>query len=156
MLTPLELRNGVYVRLRGPVDLQDGDYILIGKQVLRYELLTDTERDLHAAVEHGVVLFGTPVRPPWARLRQITPAAITRDMYHLTKPRWSSAARAATSFFRKTSSCRDDTRKSSLRAGRGRLEDLGSSNGSFIRLRGPQGFLPAISFDWEMSSCGSR
>ena len=26
----------------------------------------------------------------------------------------------------------------SLRAGRGRLEDLGSSNGSFIRLRGPQ------------------
>src|SRR5206468_5533189 len=29
VLTPLENRNGVYVRLRGPVDLQEGDHILL-------------------------------------------------------------------------------------------------------------------------------
>ncbi len=86
VLTPLESRNGIYVRLRGPIDLQDGDYLLVGKQVLRFELLTDAERNLRPALEHGVVVFGTPVRPPWARLRQITPAAVTRDVFHLTRP----------------------------------------------------------------------
>ena len=33
-----------------------------------------------------MVLFGTPVRPPWARLRQMTAAGIGRDIYHLTRP----------------------------------------------------------------------
>ena len=86
VLTPLESRNGIYVRLRGAVDLQDGDHLLVGKQVLRFELLTDAERSLRPALEHGVVVFGTPVRPPWARLRQVTPAAVTRDVFHLTRP----------------------------------------------------------------------
>ena len=34
VLTPLETRNGVYVRLRGPVDLQDGDYTTVAGLVL--------------------------------------------------------------------------------------------------------------------------
>ena len=86
VLTPLETRNGVYVRLRGPVDLQDGDYVLMGKQVLRFELVSEPERNVRPALEHGVVVFGTPVRPPWARLRQITPAGVGRDIFHLTRP----------------------------------------------------------------------
>ena len=45
VLTPLEARNGVYVRLRGAVDLQDGDHLLIGKQVLRFELVSEPERN---------------------------------------------------------------------------------------------------------------
>src|SRR5678816_1312139 len=84
VMTPLEARNGIYVRLRGAVDLHDGDYILLGKQVLMFELVAEPERNVRPAIEHGVVVFGTPVRPPWARLRQITPAAVTRDIYHLT------------------------------------------------------------------------
>ena len=44
VLSPLELRNGVYLRLRGAVDLNDGDHFLIGKQVLRYEILAEAER----------------------------------------------------------------------------------------------------------------
>ena len=66
--------------------MQDGDHLLVGKQVLRFELFTDAERNLRPALEHGVVVFGTPVRPPWARLRQVTPAAVSRDIFHLTRP----------------------------------------------------------------------
>jgi hypothetical protein len=63
VLTPLENRNGIYVRLRGSVDLQDGDHLLLGKQVLRFELVPEADRNARPAVEHGVILFGTPARP---------------------------------------------------------------------------------------------
>jgi len=137
VLTPLETRNGVYVRLRGSVDLQDGDQILIGKQVLRFELLTDVERNLRPAVEHGVVVFGTPVRPPWARIRQITPAAVTRDVFHLTRPEVIMGRETGDVVFSDDEFMSRRHVQISFRNGRGHLEDLGSSNGTFLRLRGP-------------------
>ena len=63
VMTPLEARNGIYVRLRGAVDLHDGDYVLLGKQVLMFELVAESERNVRPAIEHGVVVFGTPVPP---------------------------------------------------------------------------------------------
>ena len=139
VLTPLETRNGVYVRLRGSVDLQDGDHILIGKQVLRFELLTDVERNLRPAVEHGVVVFGTPVRPPWARIRQITPAAVTRDVFHLTRPEVIMGRETGDVVFSDDEFMSRRHVQVAFRNGRGHLEDLGSSNGTFLRLRGPHG-----------------
>ncbi len=139
VLTPLEGRNGVYVRLRGPVDLQDGDYLLVGKQVLKFELLTDAERNLRPALEHGVVVFGTPVRPPWARLRQITPAAVTRDVFHLTRPDLVLGRETADLVFSDDEFMSRRHAQISFRNGRGHVEDLGSSNGTFLRLRGPHG-----------------
>ena len=139
VLTPLESPNGVYVRLRGPIDLQDGDHILVGKQVLRFELLTDAERSLRPALEHGVVVFGTPVRPPWARLRQVTPAAISRDIFHLTRPDVALGRETADLVFSDDEFMSRRHAQISFRNGRGHLEDLGSSNGTFLRLRGPHG-----------------
>jgi pSer/pThr/pTyr-binding forkhead associated (FHA) protein len=139
VLTPLESRNGVYVRLRGSVDLQDGDHVLVGKQVLRFELLTDIERNLRPAVEHGVVVFGTPVRPPWARIRQITPAAVTRDVFHLTRPEVIIGRETGDVVFSDDEFMSRRHAQIAFRNGRGHLEDLGSSNGTFLRLRGPHG-----------------
>ena len=141
VMTPLESRNGIYVRLRGPIDLQDGDHLLVGKQVLRFELLTDAERSLRPALEHGVVVFGTPVRPPWARLRQITQAAITRDVFHLTRPDVVLGRETADLVFSDDEFMSRRHAQISFRNGRGHLEDLGSSNGTFLRLRGPHGLI---------------
>jgi pSer/pThr/pTyr-binding forkhead associated (FHA) protein len=137
VLTPLEARNGVYIRLRGSTDLQDGDQLLVGKQVLRFELLTEAERNLRPAVEHGVVVFGTPVRPPWARLRQVTPAAITRDVFHLTRPDVVLGRETGDVVFSDDEFMSRRHAQIAFRNGRGHLEDLGSSNGTFVRLRGP-------------------
>ena len=139
VLTPLETRNGVYVRLRGPVDLQDGDYLLMGKQVLRYETVTEPERNVRPALEHGVVVFGTPVRPPWARLRQITPAGVGRDVFHLTRPDMVLGREIGDIIFSEDEFMSRRHAQVSYRNGRGHLEDLGSSNGTFLRLRGPHG-----------------
>jgi pSer/pThr/pTyr-binding forkhead associated (FHA) protein len=139
VLTPLETRNGVYVRLRGPVDLQDGDYLLMGKQVLRFETVSEPERNVRPALEHGVVVFGTPVRPPWARLRQITPAGVGRDVFHLTRPDMVLGREIGDIIFSEDEFMSRRHAQVSYRSGRGHLEDLGSSNGTFLRLRGPHG-----------------
>ena len=139
VLTPLEGRNGVYVRLRGPVDLQDGDYLLMGKQVLRFETVSEPERNVRPALEHGVVVFGTPVRPPWARLRQITPAGVGRDVFHLARPDMVLGREIGDIIFSEDEFMSRRHAQVSYRNGRGHLEDLGSSNGTFLRLRGPHG-----------------
>ena len=139
VLSPLETRNGVYVRLRGPIDLQDGDYLLMGKQVLRFELVSEPERNVRPALEHGVVVFGTPVRPPWARLRQITPAGVGRDIFHLARPDMVLGREIGDIIFSEDEFMSRRHAQVSYRNGRGHLEDLGSSNGTFLRLRGPHG-----------------
>jgi pSer/pThr/pTyr-binding forkhead associated (FHA) protein len=139
VLTPLETRNGVYVRLRGPVDLQDGDYLLMGMQVLTYEIVSEPERNVRPALEHGVVVFGTPVRPPWARLRQITPAGVGRDIFHLARPDMVLGREIGDIIFSEDEFMSRRHAQVSYRNGRGHLEDLGSSNGTFLRLRGPHG-----------------
>ncbi len=138
VLSPLELRNGVYLRVRAAVEVNDGDYFLIGKEVLRYEIVSEAERNIHAAVEHGVALFGTPTRPAWGRLRQITPSGVTRDMHHLSRSEVVLGREQGDIVFSEDEFMSRRHAQLSLRGGRGRLEDLGSSNGTFIRLRGPQ------------------
>jgi pSer/pThr/pTyr-binding forkhead associated (FHA) protein len=139
VLTPLEARNGVYVRLRGAVDLQDGDYVLMGKQVLKFEIVSEPERNVRPALEHGVVVFGTPVRPPWARLKQVTPAGVGRDIFHLTRPDIVLGREIGDIIFSEDEFMSRRHAQISYRNGRGHIEDLGSSNGTFLRLRGPHG-----------------
>ena len=136
VITPLENRNGVYIRITGPVELQDGHYILVGKQVLRFEAVPDAEKTLRPAVEHGMVLFGTPLRSPWGRLRQITAAGTARDVYHLTRSDLIIGREQGDIVFS------DDefmSRRHALlqfRGNRALISDQGSSNGTYVRLTG--------------------
>jgi hypothetical protein len=141
VMSPLEPRNGIYVRLRGPVDLSDGDYLLLGKQVLAFELVAEIERAARPAVEHGVVVFGTPVRAAWARLRQVTPAGTGRDVYHLTRPETVMGRETGDIVFSDDEFMSRRHAQIVYRNGKGVLEDLGSSNGTFLRLRGPHGLV---------------
>jgi pSer/pThr/pTyr-binding forkhead associated (FHA) protein len=142
VIVPLETRNGVYVRIRQAVDLLDGDQFLIGKQVLKFELLPDVERALRPAVEHGVILFGTPLKAPWGRLRQLTAAGTVRDVYHLSRSDLAIGREQGDVVFS------DDefmSRRHALlqfRGGKVSLADAGSSNGTYVRLRAPHALIP--------------
>jgi len=82
-LRDLESLNGVYRRLRKPAALRDGDLVLLGLEVLQFNVVDHAERGLGHAVENGVLLFGSPATPRRARLSQRTVEGITRDVYHL-------------------------------------------------------------------------
>jgi pSer/pThr/pTyr-binding forkhead associated (FHA) protein len=142
LLVPLEPRNGIYVRVREPVEVFDGDQVLIGKQVLRFEMLSDAEKTLRPAVEHGIVLFGTPVKAPWGRLRQITAAGTSRDIYHLTRGDVTMGREQGDIVFSDDEFLSRRHAQLQFKAGRVTLQDLGSSNGTYVRLRGQHALSP--------------
>lgn len=142
MITPLDTRNGVYLRLRAVVELGDGDHILVGRQVLRFEVLADHERRPHPAVENGVVLFGTPTSPAWGRLRQMTASGLGRDVVHLSRPKVILGREQSNLVFLDDEFLSRRHAELSLRNDRPILTDLGSSNGTYLRLRTPHVLVP--------------
>ncbi|MCS6898455.1 MAG: FHA domain-containing protein [Myxococcales bacterium] len=133
--------NGIYLKLQGKRPLADGDLILLGQQVLRFEVVMEAEQALRPALQHGVALFGTPQTPRFARLCQRTVEGITRDVYYLYRSEVSMGRETADIVFA------DDPflsrRHAVLRIQSGiegarsfTLEDAGSSNGTFVAIRG--------------------
>jgi pSer/pThr/pTyr-binding forkhead associated (FHA) protein len=135
VLVPLELRNGIYLKISTPTPLASGDYLLVGKQVLLFEEIPEVERSLTPGIEQGVVLFGTPTRPPWGRLRQMTAAGTARDVYHLTRTEMVLGREQGDIVFSGDEFMSRRHAAIRLKAGLFELEDLESSNGTFIRLR---------------------
>ena len=130
--------NGVYFRIREPHLLVDGDLLLLGEEVLRFEAAMDAELSLGPAVQHGTHVFGSPALPRPARLVQRTVEGVARDVYHLH--------RLETKIGRETGDIvfTDDPYmsrshaliKRSTTLGPMTLVDLNSSNGSFVAVRG--------------------
>ena len=137
-LRDLRSVNGVFVRLRRAHVLTHGSMILLGQQVLRFELLEQDELPLGPARADGCLVFGTPEVPTYARLVQYTTEGVGRDVHYLyrdetvlgretgdivfTDDPFLSRRHAVVSF--------DRNQK------RVTLEDQGSSNGTCARLRG--------------------
>jgi pSer/pThr/pTyr-binding forkhead associated (FHA) protein len=166
-LRDLGSTNGVFLRLaagrdinrgRGPevsVPLTDQDLILVGQQVLRFDVIREGETGLGAASEHGTLLFGSPAAPRYARLSQRTVEGVTRDVYYLRKmetvlgresgdvvftedPFLSRRHAAIRALGRDGAPVPPPTPSARPEIGTGgsfALVDLGSSNGTFLRVR---------------------
>ena len=134
----LDSLNGVYVRLRGPETLQDGDLVLIGLEVLRFEVVTGAEKGLGAALEKGTRVFGSPAAPRHARLAQRTVEGVTRDVVYLTRDELTIGRESGDLVFTADPfmSRRHAVIKRNGSDGTFELRDLGSSNGSYLGIRG--------------------
>jgi len=141
-LIALERRNGVYRQIREPTELVDGDRILLGKQVLHLEAISEAQRSLTPVSEDGVVLFGTPVAPPWARLRQLTAEGTARDVYHLVCPSMIVGRETGDLVFTQDEFMSRSHARISKTGDAMKLEDLNSSNGTFVRIRHEQSLRP--------------
>jgi len=118
--------------------LRDQDLILIGQQVIRFEVVKDAEEGLGPAVEHGTMVFGTPAGPRYARLCQRTVEGVTRDVYHVRKAETVLGRESGDIVFtedpflsRRHAAIRADASKRTFW-----LVDFGSSNGTFLQIRG--------------------
>jgi len=137
-LRDLDSVNGIYVRLREPVEVRDRDVVLIGQQVLRFELLGEGELPLGPATQKGVLVFGTPEAARFARFVQYTTEGVGRDVHYLFRDETVVGRENGDIVF--TDDPFLSRRHAALRvdhaAGRFTLHDLGSSNGTAIRIRG--------------------
>jgi hypothetical protein len=137
-VVPIDMLNGVYRRIRAAHMIPGGTQLLIGREVLRFELIEEEEREVVSLLRHGVAMFGSPPRKPWGRLIQLLANGSWRDVRHLHGSEVILGREEGDIVFR------DDEflsrRHVALRWQNGQcvLEDLKSSNGTFIRLRGPQ------------------
>jgi pSer/pThr/pTyr-binding forkhead associated (FHA) protein len=135
-ITDLGSVNGVYQRIRAAEPLQHGDLVLLGLEVLRFELVNVDEQAQVAAVERGTRLFGSPAAPRYARLVQRTVEGVSRNVYYLSHTKTAIGRESGDIVFT------DDPFMSRQHAtitrqydGSFMLADAGSSNGSFLSIR---------------------
>jgi pSer/pThr/pTyr-binding forkhead associated (FHA) protein/ribosomal protein L40E len=130
--------NGIYARIKNPVELVDADMILVGQQVLIFKVLTEAERRIGPARQQGVMIFGTPEVRRSAKLVQYTTEGLERDVHYLCREETVLGREQADVVFP------DDPFLSRRHAAiamskdeqRFTLRDLGSSNGTAVRCRG--------------------
>jgi len=148
LLRDLDSANGIYVRIREPVDLVDGDMILLGQQVLRFELLDDGELPIGPATQHGVLMFGTPEVPRMARLTQYTTEGVGRDVHYVYRDETVLGRENGDIVF--TDDPFLSRRHAAITADRMSrrfvLRDLGSSNGTAVRFHGERVLAPGDQF----------
>jgi pSer/pThr/pTyr-binding forkhead associated (FHA) protein len=130
--------NGIFQRIREPVELHHGDVVLVGQQVLRIEVLSDGEVSLGPVMHYGVMLFGTPEQPRLVRLVQLTSEGIPRDIYHLYRDETVIGRESGDVVF--TDDVFLSRRHVAFRLDRAQrrvvVRDLGSSNGTLVLFRG--------------------
>lgn len=134
---PIDTTNGVFKKAEGSVEISDGVIILVGREVLRFERVATEERTVNPLIRHGVALFGSPPRDPWGRIIQLIPSGGARDIRHLVGEEVVLGREEGDIVYR------DDAFMSRRHAAitwdgkRAMITDLGSSNGTFIRIVGP-------------------
>jgi hypothetical protein len=136
-VTPMDAVNSVFRKADAPIELADGLIVLVGREVLRFERVDADERTAVPLVRHGVAVFGSPPREPWGRFVQLIPSGGVRDVRHLGTEEIVLGREEGDIVFR------DDQFMSRRHAAvnwdgkRALLTDLGSSNGTFVRLTAP-------------------
>ncbi|MEZ4446778.1 MAG: FHA domain-containing protein [Polyangiaceae bacterium] len=136
-LRDLDSVNGVYRRLRKPVSLRHGDLVLLGLEVLEFQLVDHAERGLGHAIQHGVLVFGSPAATRRARLCQRTVEGVIRDVYHLVADETTIGRETGDIVF--TSDPFMSRRHAAIQWDEESQEyvlvDLNSSNGTYLALR---------------------
>lgn len=136
----LDSRNGVYQRLVEPTPVYPGDHFLLGNQLLRLDRLEDDWRE---KPRDGLDVrgFGSPVKPPWAVLVRICVGEIEDDRYHLRGQEMIIGREEGDIVFPNDGFLsRQHARVQMTVADNAMtvvLEDLGSANGTYLRIRGP-------------------
>jgi pSer/pThr/pTyr-binding forkhead associated (FHA) protein len=151
--------------------LKDQDLFLVGQQVLRFEVVKDAEEGFGVASDNGTLLFGTPATPRYARLSLRSVEGVTRDVFHVRRRETILGRESGDVVF--TDDPFLSRRHALLRvhdSGPGQerrftLSDLGSSNGTFlrvheeVRLRNGDQFRigqQLFRFDLDASDSGTR
>jgi pSer/pThr/pTyr-binding forkhead associated (FHA) protein len=122
--------NGVFVKLGQEEQLQSGDTFRLGQELLRFDVINPP-----APLEDGTEIIGTPNPGYWGRLSVI----VGRDMDGPAFPLFDETVvlgrERGDILFPEDGYVSGTHAQITLRDGRVYLADLGSSNGTFLRVR---------------------
>ncbi len=134
VLRPIDTANGTYLRITTPIEIHHGDYMRVGQEVLSFERLERMTAERGRNGEAEVVGWPVP-RGVWGRLCQIGLQRQVANAYLLSNPDVFLGRERGDILFPKDGFVSGSHAVLSDRNGRAFLKDLGSSNGTFVRVK---------------------
>ncbi|HEV8322914.1 MAG TPA: FHA domain-containing protein [Myxococcota bacterium] len=125
--------NGTYVRVRESEPLNPGDFFLAGEQIFRFEVL-DPYRD--EPEPDGTLFFASPPRPSTFRIVQILSGGKEGLIYNAKRDALVIGRERSDVNFPIDRYMSGSHTKLEARAGAYGITDMGSKNGTFLRVRG--------------------
>jgi len=122
--------NGIFVRITDEEPIESGDCFRIGQELLRFDSI-----NLVVPLEDGTEIIGTPNPGYWGRLSVV----VGRDLDGPAFPLFDETAKLGRErgdiLFPEDGYVSGAHCELAVRDGRAYLKDLGSSNGTFLRVR---------------------
>ncbi|MCA9564322.1 MAG: FHA domain-containing protein [Myxococcales bacterium] len=135
-LEDLASRNGVFYRITQPAEITHGAEIRIGRQLLRFHLLSKLSPVLPKPKDSGTKLAGSPTGPAWARLIRVSEPSDHSISFLLSSPEEVIGRERGSVVLSDDGFISSRHARITVDAGRYFLEDLRSSNGTFLRING--------------------
>lgn len=130
----LDSLNGVFVKMTQEEELQSGQIIRIGQELLRFEIIPTPE-----PTADGTELMGSPNPGYWGKLTVIIGRDVTGAAFPLLGESCTLGRERGEINFPDDGYVSGLHARVMLRDGRVFLADLGSSNGTFIKVNGERG-----------------
>ena len=129
-VTDLHSLNGVFVKLTQEEPLESGDTLRIGQELLRFDVINPP-----TPLEDGTEIVGTPNPGYWGRLSVIVGRDVDGPAFPLFDETVVLGRERGDILFPEDGYVSGTHAQITLREGRVCLTDLGSSNGTFLRVR---------------------
>jgi pSer/pThr/pTyr-binding forkhead associated (FHA) protein len=122
--------NGVFLKITGDEALESGDIFRLGQELLRFEVISSPQ-----PLEDGTEIMGTPNPGFWGRLSVIVGRDVDGSAFPLFGDAIVLGRERGDILFPEDGYVSGTHARISLVEGQVILSDLGSSNGTFLRLR---------------------
>lgn len=134
MLRPIDHSNGVFLRITTPVELHHGEVVRIGQEILRFERFDRLVPEVNSDGLAETVGWQPP-RGVWGRLCQLGLSRQVANAYLLSTPDVFLGRERGDILFPRDGFVSGSHAVLSDRSGRSFLKDLGSSNGTFVKVK---------------------
>ncbi|MEC9398652.1 MAG: FHA domain-containing protein [Myxococcota bacterium] len=136
VIKDLDSLNGIFHRIRGEHELGSGDYIRLGQELLHFQKMEDVKALPGSSGDGETLRGGSPDIGYWGRLSLIAGPEITSRAFLFSDDEINIGREIGDIVFRDDGFVSGRHARISKVNGRVILKDLGSSNGTYIRVRG--------------------
>lgn len=128
--------NGIYFRIRAEVELQHGDLIRVGQELLEFHMMDQVRPDeeVHAD-DRETLRGGSPDVGYWGRLSLVSGPETSSRAYVFSEDQIELGRERGDILFQDDGFVSGRHARISKTEGKVILKDLGSSNGTYIRIR---------------------
>lgn len=130
VIRDLRSLNGVFLKIISEEPLESGDIFRIGQELLRFEVISPPQ-----PLEDGTEIMGTPNPGFWGRLSVIVGRDVDGSAFPLFGDAIVLGRERGDILFPEDGYVSGTHARIALQEGHVSLSDLGSSNGTFLRLR---------------------